>query len=384
MSNEAIYLDYHATTPVDRRVVERMMPFFTQAFGNPSSRTHAFGWHADAAVSDARLQVMDSIDARSPEEIVFTSGATEANNTAIRGVVEASGGNKHIITSAIEHPSVLEVCQDLGRRGCEVSIVGVSADGLVDPDEVRAAIRPDTALISIMAVNNEVGTIQPIEAIGSIARAHDVPFHCDASQAACYLDLSVQRAHIDLLSLSSHKLYGPKGVGALYIRRRPFAIAVARQQLGGGQERGMRAGTLNVPGIVGFGEAARLARSERAADSARARAMRDSLLAALRAQLPQVRVHGSMHRRVPCNLNFALEGIPSDTFLASVPQLAISGGAACSSGKAGGSHVLAAMGYSPEQSRCAIRLSVGRMTRPRDAETAARTLISAAHRLRNR
>ena len=380
---DLIYLDHHATTPVDPRVLEAMLPYFTRAFGNASSRSHAFGWKADAAVSQARLEVLELIGARSPDEIVFTSGATESNNLALSGVVEATGGT-HLVTSAIEHPCVLETCRALERRGVEITVVGVNAEGLVDPHDIEEAIRPETVLVSVMTVNNEVGTIQPIEEIAAITQRREVLFHTDAAQAAGRIHLDVHRDGVDLLSVSAHKIYGPKGVGALYVRRSPKRTPLDRQLHGGGQERGMRSGTLNVPGIVGLGAAARIARAEREPETVRMAAQRDRLLAALTAGVPELRVFGSLERRVPGNLNVAFGSIRGDTFLAGVPRLALSGGAACASGKAAASHVLQAMGASQEEANRAVRIGLGRGTTDAEVNEAARELVAAAQRLRGR
>jgi cysteine desulfurase len=381
MNARPIYLDHHASTPCDPRVVEAMLPYFSSEFGNAASHAHAYGWAASNAVHDARIQVMDLVGARSPDEIVFTSGATESNNLALRGVVEATGG-KHVITSVIEHPCVLRACDDLEARGIQVTRLGVDERGLVSPRDLQAALRPDTALISIMAVNNEIGTIQPVRELAAIAHEHGALFHTDAAQAVGRIPLDVHRDRIDLLSMSAHKLNGPKGVGALYVRRAPRDTPLYAQMHGGGQERAKRSGTSNVPGIVGFGVAARITREDSQREDARLRALRDGLLEALRAALTGVHVHGCMEQRVACNLNLSFEGIRADTLQAAVPALAISGGAACSSGKAGTSHVLQAMGVREDLMEGAIRIGLGRTTTTEDVETAARVLIAAVGKRR--
>ncbi len=371
-----IYLDYHASTPVDPRVLQAMLPYFTQDFGNPSSSHHAYGWTASSAVHDARLALADLVGARSPDEIVFTSGATESNNLALRGVIEATGG-RHIITSQIEHPCVLETCSYLESKGVDVTRVGVGADGIVSVDEVAAAIRPDTALISIMAVNNEVGTIQPISEIAELANERGAIFHTDAAQALGRVPLGLHHAGVHLASLSAHKVYGPKGVGALYVRQSPQAPALFRQMHGAAHERGRRAGTLNVPGIVGFGAAAKLASDD---EEVRLAELRDRLLSALETALPGLRVNGSLQQRVGCNLNFSIDGVRADSVVHGVSGVAISGGAACSSGKAQGSHVLRAMGV-PNVERGALRVSLGRMTTKGEVDQAAQRLIACIQRL---
>jgi len=380
MSARPIYLDYHATTPVDPRVLEAMLPYFTEHFGNPASRSHAYGWSAESAVSTARLRTLELVGGTSPDEIVFTSGATESNNLAVRGVMEAVSGG-HLITSAIEHPCVLETCRYLADRGMRWTAVEVNREGLVEPDAIEAAIRPDTRLISVMAVNNEIGTIQPIAAIARIAHRHGVLFHTDAAQAAGRIELDARRDGIDLLSLSAHKLYGPKGVGALFVRRSPRETPLFRQMHGGGQERGLRSGTLNVPGIVGFGVAAELAHRERRDETERLAALRDDLLRRLQRDVPRLRVHGSLRDRVAGNLNVSFGNAPADALLNAATGLALSGGAACSSGKAAGSHVLAAIGVDQKDIHRAVRIGLGRMTTRSEVERAGELLVAAARRV---
>ena len=304
-----LYLDYHATTPVDPRVLEAMLPFFTERFGNPHSKQHAWGWEGRDAVEIARAQVAALIGA-SAGEIIFTSGATESNNLALRGIVAArASGRRHVITTAIEHKSVLDVCRGFDEIGCSVTVLGVDAGGLVDPDELRRALRPETVLVSIMAANNEIGTVQPMTALGAIVRKHGALFHTDAAQAAGKVPIDVRAMNIDLLSLTGHKFYGPKGCGALFIRRGKPRIALLPQVAGGGQENGLRSGTLNVPGIVGLGRAAEICRLEMTEEASRLGALRDRLLDGLRARLPGLRVNGTLEQRLPHNLHVSFDGV---------------------------------------------------------------------------
>ena len=383
MPDRRIYLDHHASTPVDGRVLQAMLPYFSEVYGNASSRSHAFGWDADSAVSRARSEVAQLIGARSPREIVFTSGATESNNLALKGVLEARGGG-HIVTSAIEHPCVLEACRYLERSGVTWTRVGVNAAGIVSAAEVEAALRPDTVLVSIMSVNNEVGTIQPIREISALTRRHGVLLHTDAAQAAGRISIDVQRDGVDLLSLSAHKLYGPKGVGALYVRRFPTRTPLRRQSDGGSQEHGLRSGTLNVPGIVGLGAAAALAAEGRPAEVARLATLRDSLLSQIRQHIPDVRVHGCLERRVAANLSLSFPGIEGERILTALPTVALSAGSACTSGKFETSHVLAAMGVPSNLARGAIRIGLGRHTTSEEARYAAHGLVDAVSRLRTK
>jgi cysteine desulfurase len=380
-----IYLDNHATTALDERVFDAMLPYLKGSYGNPSSN-HALGWQAEKAVKRARLQVASLLGATSPREIVFTSGATESNNLALRGVMEASRREgfkgQHVIVSAIEHPSVLACCAELERAGASVTRVGVDSLGLVSLDEVHAAIQPQTQLISLMAVNNEVGTIQPIREIGEMARDHGVLFHCDASQAAGRIDLNVERDNIDLLSLSAHKMYGPKGVGALYVRRRrPHRVEVQPQQYGGGQEGGIRSGTVNVPGVVGLGVASEIAEGSRIQECERMVALRKLFLDELRSANVPLRIRGSLQHRVPGNLSLGFEGVSGETLQAYLPHLAFSIGSACSNITAKPSHVLQAMGLSREEIRNTIRLGFGRFNSRDEVRVAARDIAAAIKRL---
>lgn len=377
-----VYLDHHATTPVDPRVLETMLPYFTEKFGNPASRQHAWGWEAEQAVERARRQVAELIGAR-PEEIVFTSGATESCNLAIKGVAEAyAGRGNHIVTVATEHRAVLDACRRLEARGWHVTCLGVNGEGLVDPDDVRRAITPRTVLISVMWANNEIGVIQPVREIGRIARECGILFHSDATQAAGKIPVDVGAEGVDLASLSAHKMYGPKGVGALYVRRRDRRVELAAQMDGGGHEQGLRSGTLNVPGIVGFGEACAIAQREMAAEGERLQQLRDRLLARLLEDLELVRVNGSMERRLPGNLNVSFAGVDAAALMRELPDIALSSGSACSSAEAGPSHVLRALGLNDAEARSSIRIGLGRFNTQEEIDYAAARMIEAVRRLR--
>jgi len=377
-----IYLDYHATTPVDPRVLEAMLPFFTECFGNPASRQHAYGWDAQKAVDVARTQVAELIGA-SAAEIVFTSGATESNNLAIKGVAHAlRDRGDHVITVATEHKSVLDSCKHLEREGCRVTRLGVDAQGFVDLAELRAAITPRTVLISIMAANNEIGVLQPLAAIGAVAQEHGVLFHTDAAQAAGKVRLDVASMNIDLLSLTGHKYYGPKGAGALYVRRRKPKLQLSCQIDGGGHENGLRSGTLNVPGIVGLGRAAELCRQEMAAESVRLSGMRDRLLAGLQ-RLDDVRLNGPAgDRRLPHNLHVSFDDVEGEALLMALGDLAVSTGSACSSGSQAPSHVLVAIGATGERAGASIRFGLGRTTTDADIDTAIERVTAVVRSLR--
>ena len=360
---KGIYLDNHATTPVDPAVVAAMLPFFTEKYGNPSSRSHGFGQEAHHAVEQARERVAALIGA-SPEEIVFTSGATESDNLAVRGtarVLAAKG--RHVVTTTIEHAAVLEPCRSLEREGFEVTRVDVGPSGIVAAGDVAAALRPDTVLVSVMAANNEVGTIQPVAEIGGLCRERGVVFHSDAVQAVGRIPASVEGWGVDLMSLSAHKMYGPKGVGALYVRkgRRP-RLRLQPQAEGGGQERGVRSGTLNVPGIVGFGEAARLAGEALASgEPERIRGLRDRLWAGLRDTIGDVEVNGAPEPRLPGNLHVSIARAEAEVLILALGgAIAISSGAACAEAGGKGSHVLRAMGLPDERVYTALRFGVGR------------------------
>ena len=378
-----VYLDHHATTPVDPRVLDAMLPFFGPKFGNAASRTHSFGWEAEKAVEIARRRIAGLAGA-APREIVFTSGATESNNLAIKGVLEAcrAKGN-HLVTMATEHPAVLDPVRHLEKQGCQATVLPPGPDGLLDHARLRDAIRPDTVLVSVMFANNEIGVVQPIREIGAICRERGVLFHCDAAQAFGKIPLHVDEDHIDLMSLSAHKLYGPKGIGALYVRRRQPRVSLTAQMDGGGHEFGFRSGTLNVPAIVGFGEACALARREMSEDAVRTAALRDRLLALLEAALDDVAVNGSRAQRLPGNLNVSFRGVEADTLLLSLPGIALSTGSACSSASPEPSHVLKALGAEPWRGRSAVRFGIGRFNTAGEIDYVAARVIESVRRLRS-
>jgi cysteine desulfurase len=376
-----IYMDHHSTTPVDPRVLEVMLPFFTERFGNAASKSHSFGWKAEEAVEEAREEVARLIGATA-REIVWTSGATESDNLAVKGVARFHAARgRHLVTTAIEHKAVLDSMAALGREGFEVTILPVDADGIVDPEAVRAALRPDTILVSVMHANNEVGTIQPVEEIGRITRAAGVLFHTDAVQSLGRIPFDVESSNADLVSLSAHKMYGPKGVGALYVRRRPRARLLAQID-GGGHERGYRSGTLNVPGIVGFGKAAALAREEMPAEAPRILALRERLRKAILAGLDRVVVNGSLERRLPGNLNLSFEHVEGEALMIAMKDVAVSSGSACTSASLEPSYVLRAMGVSDELAHASIRFGLGRFNTEEEVDHAARLVVEKAIRLR--
>ena len=380
-----VYLDYHATTPVDPQVLETMLPYFTQQFGNPASRQHAYGWEAQKAVDRARAQVAALIGA-SANEIVFTSGASESNNLAIKGIAcsNRARGN-HLITVATEHKSVLDSFKRLEADGFRVTYLGVDAQGFVDIDELGGAITDQTVLVSVMAANNEIGVVQPMAEIGALARERGVIFHTDAAQAAGKVPIDVAAMHIDVLALTAHKFYGPKGAGALYVRRRKPKIDVACQIDGGGHENGLRSGTLNVPGIVGLGRAAEICRTVMASESVRLAGMRDRLLAAFQANLDGVRVNGpSGAARLPHNLHVSFEGIDGEDLLLALGDLAVSTGSACSSGSQAPSHVLQAIGAAGAHAGASIRFGLGRGTTDSDIDFAIERVTTVVRSLRAR
>lgn len=382
-----IYLDHHATTPVDPAVVEEMLPYFSERYGNASSRQHVFGQEAFAAVEEARGEIAALIGAR-PEDIVFTSGATESDNLAVRGVARAAASRgRHVVTTAIEHSAVLEPCRTLERDGFEVTRIGIGPEAVVDSSQVIAALRGDTVLVSVMAANNEVGTLQPVEEIGRACRERGIVFHTDAVQAVGRVPCDVDAWQADLVSLSAHKMYGPKGVGALYVRRdRRPRIRLQPQNEGGGQEKGRRSGTLNVPGIVGFGVAARLAREGLAAgEPARIGRLRDRLLEALSAQVGGVTLNGAAAPRLPGNLHVSISGAEAETLILSLGgEVAISSGAACAEAGGKGSHVLRAMGLSDERVYTALRFGIGRYNSDADVEEVVSTLNRVVAEVRAR
>jgi cysteine desulfurase len=377
-----IYMDYHATTPVDPRVVEAMVPFFTQHFGNPASRNHAFGWEAEEAVDEARKHVADLIGATA-KEVIFTSGATEANNLAIKGVAEMyrEKGN-HVITCVTEHKAVIDTCKKLEKQGGRVTYLPVQKDGRIDLDQLRDAITDKTVLITIMAANNEIGVLQPIAEIGAIAKEKSVLFHTDAVQAAGKVPFDVNQAKADLVSMSAHKMYGPKGVGALYVRRRNPRVLLAEQISGGGHERGMRSGTLNVTGIVGFGKAAALAKAEMPAESERLRGLRDKLNAALHANLDEIFINGSMEHRLPHNLNISFAYVEGESLLMGINDVAVSSGSACTSASLEPSYVLKALGAGDDLAHSSIRFGLGRWSTEEEVGYVVEKLTSVVRRLR--
>jgi cysteine desulfurase len=379
-----IYLDSHATTPVDPRVLEAMLPFFTEHFGNASSRNHPYGWKAAKAVEQAREQVGSLIGARF-RDIVFTSGATESNNLAIKGVAaRAADHRRHIVTIATEHRAVLDPCRALERGGCRVTYLDVDGEGRIDLDRLRDAVRGETLLVSAMSANNEIGVLHSLAEIAEIAHAQGALFHCDAAQSAGIVPLSVKELGIDLLSLSAHKMYGPKGVGALYIAKRDPAIDLEALLDGGGHERGYRSGTLNVPAIVGFGKAAELCRGEADADATRLRALRDRLWSALSNE-GGIHLNGPLEPRLPNNLNVRVDDVHGESLLKAIAaDVAVSSGAACATASADPSHVLRAMGVTDEQARASIRFGLCRFTTQQEIDAAAEVVIAAARQLRRR
>jgi cysteine desulfurase len=372
-----IYLDNHATTRVDPRVVDAMLPFFAEDYGNAASPNHVFGWRAEAAVEIAREELAAAIGASDPQEIVFTSGATESDNLAIQGVALPGG---HVVTAATEHPAVLDTCEAIKRRGVAVSVVPVDSSGLVDPERVAGAIAEDTALVSIMAANSEIGVLQPLAEIGRICRERGVPFHSDAAQAVTKIPLDVEEMGIDLLSISAHKLYGPKGIGALLVRSRRSdgrRLRLLPQLHGGGHERGLRSGTLPVPLIVGFGRAVALGVAEMDAEARRLLSLRGRLWDRLSESLAGVSLNGHPERRLPGNLNLSFEGIQADALISDLKEVAVSTGSACSSAKPETSHVLRALGCDERCARSSIRIGLGRFTTADEIEVAADALIAA-------
>ncbi|MBK7423833.1 MAG: IscS subfamily cysteine desulfurase [Propionivibrio sp.] len=375
-----IYLDYSATTPVDPRVAEKMIPYLVEKFGNPASRSHSFGWEAEAAVEEARDEVAKLVNA-DPKEIVWTSGATESNNLAIKGAAHFySGKGKHVITVKTEHKAVLDTCRELEREGFEVSYLDVRDDGLLDLDVFRAALRPDTILVSVMFVNNEIGVIQPIAEIGEICRGKGIIFHVDAAQATGKVLIDLATLKVDLMSFCAHKTYGPKGIGALYIRRKP-RVRLEAQMHGGGHERGFRSGTLATHQIVGMGEAFRLAREEMGVENERVRMLRDRLLKGL-SDIDQVFINGDMEQRVPHNLNISFAYIEGESMLMAIKDLAVSSGSACTSASLEPSYVLRALGREDELAHSSIRFTLGRFTTLEEIDYAIKLLHEKIGKLR--
>ncbi|MFT4266302.1 MAG: IscS subfamily cysteine desulfurase [Xenophilus sp.] len=375
-----IYLDYGATTPVDPRVVDAMIPWLREHFGNPASRSHAWGWEAEEAVEKARAQVADLIGA-DPREIIWTSGATESDNLAIKGAAQFyKGKGRHLITVKTEHKAVLDVMRELERQGFEVSYLDVQENGLLDLEKFKAAIRPDTILASVMFVNNEIGVIQDIPALGAICREKGVIFHVDAAQATGKVEIDVKTLPVDLMSLASHKTYGPKGIGALYVRRKP-RVRIEAQMHGGGHERGMRSGTLPTHQIVGMGEAFRIAREEMAQDIAKARALQQRLLDGLK-DIEQVFINGDLTHRVPHNLNMSFNFVEGESLIMGIKGLAVSSGSACTSASLEPSYVLRALGRSDELAHSSLRMTIGRFTTEEEIDTAVSAIRHNVAKLR--
>jgi cysteine desulfurase len=376
-----IYMDYHATTPVDPRVLEAMLPFFREEFGNAASKSHAFGWRAEEAVEAAREEVAKLVGA-SAKEIAWTSGATESDNLAIKGAAHFyQSKGKHLVTCKTEHKAVLDSMHALERQGFEVTFLDVEKDGRLDPAKLQAALRPDTILVSVMHANNETGVVHPIAEIGKITRAAGVLLHCDAVQSVGKIPFDVEAMNVDLASLSAHKMYGPKGVGALYVRRKPRVRLVAEMD-GGGHERGFRSGTLNVPGIVGFGAAARLAVEEREAEAARVLALREKLRKDIDARLDLVTLNGSLEHRLPGNLNVSFAYVEGEALMMAVKDVAVSSGSACTSASLEPSYVLRAMGVSEDLAHSSIRFGLGRFTTEEEVEYVVRLVVEKVKKLR--
>jgi len=377
-----IYLDYAATCPVDPRVLEAMIPCFTENYGNAASRTHVFGWKSEEAVEAARIEIARTINA-DPKEITFTSGATESNNLAIKGIADyLSEKGRHIITVVTEHKAVLDAGKHLERNGFEVTYLPVNTDGLVTPEQVAEAIRPDTILVSIMFANNETGVIQPIAKIGELCHERKVLFHTDGVQAFGKVPIDVQEMNIDLMSISAHKIYGPKGVGALYVRRRRPRVRLSPQIHGGGHERGNRSGTLNVPGIVGFGEAARIARETLKEESARIFAIREHLRERFIAEIPHSIVNGTLDAHLPGTLNISFAYVEGESLLMGLKDIAVSSGSACTSASLEPSYVLRAMGLNDELAHSSLRITIGRQTTREEVDYVADRVKEQVERLR--
>ena len=378
-----VYLDYHATTPIDPRVLDAMLPYLKEDFGNSHSSTHAYGWRAEQAVEKARGQVAKAIGASTPGEIVFTSGATESNNLAIVGVMRANNARgKHIVTANIEHKAVLDCAKHLESVGFSLTVVPVDEYGCVSPEKIRAAIRPDTVLVSVMAANNEIGTINPIRAIGAVCREKVVYFHTDAVQGVGKMPIDVEKDNIDLLSMSAHKVYGPKGVGALYVRRKNPRVEMEGLFFGGGHERGLRSGTLNSPGIVGLGVALEILVAEHESDKRRIGALRDKLLTGLQKRIPDLILNGHPTERLYNNINISIPYVAGESLLAGLRELAVSSGSACNSGSHEASYVLTALGRSADLARASLRFGLGRFTTEAEVDFALEKVAGVTERLR--
>lgn len=380
---QPIYLDYHSTTPVDPEVLKAMLPYFTEVFGNAASRNHEFGWTAEAGVEKARAQVAALIGA-TDKEIVFTSGATESNNLAILGVAEMyAEKGKHIITTPIEHKAVLDTCQFLEAKGYEITYLPVDKTGMVSAEQVRQAIRPDTILVSVMAANNEIGTLNPIAEIGKVCKEKGVLFHTDAVQAVGKVPVDVNAMGIDLLSVTAHKIYGPKGIGAIYVRRKNPRVRLSALIHGGGHERGMRSGTLNVPGIVGFGKAAEIALRNLSTEPKRLAELRDRLWKGISAELDELYINGHPTQRLPNNLNVSFAFVEGESLMMGMKELAVSSGSACTSASLEPSYVLKSIGVGEDLAHTSIRFSVGRFTTEEEIDFAVKKIVAAVKKLRD-
>ncbi len=377
-----IYMDYNATTPVDPRVLESMLPYFCEIFGNASSANHKYGWEAESAVSKGRKNVANLIGAK-PKEIIFTAGSTESNNIALKGAAEVySEKGNHIITCTTEHKAILETCQCLEEKGFKITYLNVDSDGLIDTEELRSAINEKTILVSIMAANNEIGTIQPIEEIGKICKERGVLFHTDATQAIGKIPVNVEEMNIDLMSISAHKFYGPKGVGALYIRSKNPRVKVSKQMHGGSQEKGLRSGTLNVPGIVGLGKACELSMNEMETEMIKHIKYRDRIIDAL-LNLEHVHLNGHRTKRLTNNINVSFGYLDIDSLIGGMHEIAISTGSACTSASMSPSHVLSAIGRTDDLARCSLRISFGRFTTEEEIDFVINKLVSKVIELRS-
>jgi cysteine desulfurase len=380
-NDQPIYLDYQATTPMDPRVLEAMMPYFTYKFGNPHSRSHSYGWEAEEGVEKARGQLAKLIGA-DEKEVIFTSGATESNNLAIRGVAEFYKDRKnHIVTTVTEHKCVLDTCRHLEQNGFEVTYLPVQKNGLVDLEELRAAITDKTVVVSIMAVNNEIGVIQPLAEIGRICREKKVFFHTDAAQAAGKIPLDVEAMNIDMMSISGHKIYGPKGIGALFVRRKP-RVRLVPLIVGGGQERGFRSGTLPTPLCVGLGEAAEICMKEMDGEAKRLKKLQDRMLKGLHAKLSEIYVNGDLEQRIPGNLNISFAHVEGESLMMGIKGLSVSSGSACTSASLEPSYVLRALGVEEEMAHTSLRIGLGRFTTEQEVDTAVADLVHHVTKLR--
>ena len=380
-NDQPIYLDYQATTPMDPRVLEAMMPYFTHQFGNPHSRSHSYGWEAEEGVEKARGQVAKLIGA-DEKEVIFTSGATELNNLAIRGVAEFYKDRKnHIVTTVTEHKCVLDTCRHLEQQGFEVTYLPVQKNGLIDLEALRAAVTDKTVVVSVMAVNNEIGVIQPLAEIGKICREKKAFFHTDAAQAAGKIPLDVEAMNIDLMSISGHKIYGPKGIGALYVRRKP-RVRLVPLIVGGGQERGFRSGTLPTPLCVGLGEAAEIAMNEMEGEAKRLAKLQARMLKGLQDRLPEIFVNGDLEHRIPGNLNISFAYVEGELLMMGIKNLAVSSGSACTSASLEPSYVLRALGVEEEMAHTSLRIGLGRFTTEHEVDTAVEELVRHVKKLR--